>query len=301
MTTKNLVMLAAAAAVVGAAAYFTSGKGTRAPSLIGRNVVQSFEIQDVAAIDIGGGLRLSAGDGGWTVASMQDYPADTQKIAENLMKLQELKVGQVARGRDLGERTEVAVKDASGKLLASVTLGDRHEKWGHGRYADMEGTTVLVSDTLDAFADDPKRWCSTKIIDSPYVSFKDLADPSIDEATLGFATGVVATVTIGDATNRVATVGNTVAGGSDRYLRIDGEKWVYVVPGYAADALLPKPPPEEPAAEPAAAESAEPAAEESAEPVSGEAAELAAEPGVEPVQAPKAVIATEPVEVPPAQ
>ena len=281
MTTKNLVILAAAAAVVGAAAYFTSGKGTRAPSLIGRNVVQSFEIQDVAAIDIGDGLRLSAGDGGWTVASMQDYPADTQKIAENLMKLQELKVGQVARGRDLGERTEVAVKDASGKLLASVTLGDRHEKWGHGRYADMEGTTVLVSDTLDAFADDPKRWCSTKIIDSPYVSFKDLADPSIDEATLGFATGVV------------ATVGNTVAGGSDRYLRIDGEKWVFIVPGYAADALLPKPPPEEPAAEPAA--------EESAEPVSGEAAELAAEPGVEPVQAPKAVIATEPVEVPPAQ
>ena len=293
MTTKNLVILAAAAAVVGAAAYFTSGKGTRAPSLIGRNVVQSFEIQDVAAIDIGDGLRLSAGDGGWTVASMQDYPADTQKIAENLMKLQELKVGQVARGRDLGERTEVAVKDASGKLLASVTLGDRHEKWGHGRYADMEGTTVLVSDTLDAFTDDPKRWCSTKIIDSPYVSFKDLADPSIDEATLGFATGVVATVTIGDATNRVATVGNTVAGGSDRYLRIDGEKWVFIVPGYAADALLPKPPPEEPAAEPAA--------EESAEPVSGEAAELAAEPGVEPVQAPKAVIATEPVEVPPAQ
>lgn len=279
MTTKNLAILATAAIALGAAAYFTSGKGTRAPSLVGKKVVPSFEIQDVASVEIGGAVRLVAGDGGWTVASMQDYPADTQKIAENLMKLQELKVGQVARGRDLGGRTDVAVRDASGVVLASVALGDLHEKWGHGRYADMDGTTVLVSDTLDAFGDDPKRWCSTKIIDSPYVSFKELADPSLDEATLGFATGVVAMVTIGDATNRVATVGNTVGGGTDRYLKIDGEKWVFVVAKYAADALLPKPPPEEPAAEP--------------EPV--------VEPEPAPVEESKTVIATEPVEIPPAE
>ncbi|MBO7482633.1 MAG: DUF4340 domain-containing protein [Kiritimatiellae bacterium] len=266
MTTKNLAILAAAAAVAGAAAYFTGGSRNKAPALTGKSVVPAFEIADVASVEIGDAIRLAAGDGGWTIATMQDYPADTQKIGENLMKLQELKVGQVARGRDLGERTEVALKDASGNLLASVTLGDRHEKWGHGRYADMNGTTVLVSDTLDAFGDDPKRWCSTKIIDSPYVSFKELADPSLDEATLGFATGAVATVTIGDATNRVATVGAAVADGTDRYLRIDGEKWVFIVPKYAADALLPKPPPEEPKdEEPAEDPPAEPPEEPSSE------------------------------------
>ncbi len=258
MTTKNLVVLTGVAIALGAAAYFTGagGKG-RAPALAGKRIVPAFDLADVASIAIGEKVRLVAGADGWTVATWQDYPADRTRIAENLMKLQELKVGQVARGRDLGEKTEVTVKDAAGKTLASVTLGDRHEKWGRGRYADSRGTTVLVADTLDAFGDDPKSWCETKIVDTPYVSFKDLADPALAEAELGFKTGVVAQVTIGGDTNRTVTVGNAVKGGSDRYLKLDQGKWVFIVPSYSVEALLPKPPP---SAEPAQAEKPEKAA-----------------------------------------
>ncbi len=242
MTTKNLIVLTGVALVLGAAAYFTGagGKG-RAPALAGKKILPAFDLAEVASIAIGDKVKLAAGDGGWTIATWQDYPADRARITENLMKLQELKVGQVARGRELGEKTEVTVKDAAGKTLASVTLGDRHEKWGRGRYADFKGATVLVADTLDAFGDDPKSWCETKIVDTPYVSFKDLADPALAEAELGFATGVVAQVTIGGDTNRTVTVGNAVKGSSDRYLKLDRGKWVFIVPSYAVDSLLPKP------------------------------------------------------------
>ena len=254
MTTKNLVVLGGLAVVLGSVAYLTGGGArNKAPALNGKTVVDAFDVAEVASITIGDKVSLASGESGWTIPSLQDYPADRAKIAENLLKLQALKIGQVARGRDLGAKTEVTVKDAAGKTLASVTLGDRHEKWGHGRYADYRGTTVLVSDTLDAFGDDPKSWCETKIVDTPYVNFKELADPKLTEAELGFATGVVAKVTIAGNTNRVATVGNVVKGGSDRYLKLDGEKWVFVVPSYSVDSLLPKPPPkpEKASAEPA--------------------------------------------------
>ena len=293
MTTKNLIVLGVAAVAVGAAAYLTGGGRTKAPALAGKKIVQEFKIQDVASVEIGDKVRLAATDAGWTVASMQDYPADAKKIADSLMSLQDLKVGQVARGRDLGKKTVVAVKDAAGKTLASVTLGDRHEKWGHGRYADMNGTTVLVADSLDAFGDDEKRWCSTKIIDTPYVSFKELADPSLDEATLGFATGVVKTVTIGDNTNRVATVGNVVAGGTDRYVKLDGEKWVFVVSKYAADALLPKPEPKEEKKDEAKTDAEAKSATTEKPKAKAEDSKSEATPH------PKAIIETEPIELPP--
>lgn len=299
MKTGKLALLAVSAAALGAAAYFTGSGRTRAPALAGKRIVAPFDVADAASVEIGGKVRLAAGEGGWTVATMQGYPADVSKISESLMKLQELKVGQVARGRDLGERTDVTVRDASGRVLASVALGDRHEKWGHGRYALFEGSTVLVADALDEFGGDQKRWCSTKVIDSPYVSFKDLADPALDDAALGFSTGAVATVTVGDATNRVATVGATVAGGTDRYMKLDGEKWVYVISKYAADSLLPRP---EPAAEPDAEPAVEPDAEPAAEPETETAAETpasASADGETPPAVPgPAVVETEPVRIP---
>ena len=243
MNTRNLVVLGGVAVVLVGAACLTNTKAP-APALNGKKIVPAFAVADVSSIAIGDKVTLSAGEAGWTIAQLQDYPADRAKIAENLMKLQELKVGQVARGRELGGKTEVSVRDSAGKVLASLTLGDRHEKWGHGRYVAFNGATVLVSDELDAFGDDPKRWCETKIVDTPYVSFKELADPALTEEDLGFATGVVAKVTIAGDTNRTVTVGNTVKGGTDRYLKLDNVKWTFVVPSYSVDSLLPKPEPE---------------------------------------------------------
>ena len=116
-----------------------------------------------------------------------------------------------------------------------------------------------MSDSLDAFGTDGKSWVETKIVDTPWISFNDIAE-GVSEEDLGFATGVVAKVTIAGDTNRVATIGNKVKDGNDRYLKLDNSDWVYIVSGYSVDSLLPKPPKEEEKKDEAKSE--EPKAEE---------------------------------------
>ena len=244
MTTKNLVLLVGAAAVLGGAAYvLSSGAKPAGAQLNGKAIFPKLDVSQVARIELGDKLRLAAGEKGWTVETFHNYPADHAKLTENLLKLTELKVGQVARGKKIENPDVLTLKDASGKEVTSLPLGEKHAKWGHGRYATFEGETVLVSDSLDAFGTDGKSWVETKIVDTPWISFNDIAE-GVPEEDLGFATGVVAKVTIAGDTNRVATVGNVVKGGGDRYLKLDNSQWVFIVPGYSVESLLPKPAPE---------------------------------------------------------
>ena len=278
MTTKQLTMLVGAAAVLGGAAFLlSSGSKPSGAKLNGKAIFPKLEISEIARVELGDKLKLVSDEKGWKVETFHNYPADRAKLTENLLKLTELKVGQVARGKKLESADTLVLKDAAGKEIASLPLGEKHAKWGHGRYAAFAGETVLVSDSLDAFGEDGKAWVETKIVDTPWISFKDIAQ-GVSEEELGFATGVVAKVTIAGDTNRVATMGNKVKDGTDRYLKLDGSDWVFVVPSYSVDSLLPKPPPEdkkddvkevakdeakEVAKEATAAETQEPAAPES--------------------------------------
>ena len=55
MTNKNLVILAAAAAVLGGAAYFcNSGRKIKSSNLNGKPVLPSFDVSEVAKVDVGG-------------------------------------------------------------------------------------------------------------------------------------------------------------------------------------------------------------------------------------------------------
>ena len=177
MNSKSLITLAAVAVVLGGAAYFLqSGNRPAAAKLNGKAILPGLSVADVARVELGGKLTLAASADGWKVESLYGFPADREKIAENLMKLAELKVGQVAHGRKLGAETAVVLKDASGKELAALKLGDKHTKkatgqaamyggggYPDGRYAAFDGETVLVKDTLDAFDGDPKKWVDTRI------------------------------------------------------------------------------------------------------------------------------------------
>jgi hypothetical protein len=245
MTTKQLAILLGAAAVLGGAALcLSSGSKPSGAKLNGKAIFPKLDISQVARVELGDKLKLASGEKGWTVETYHNYPADHAKLTENLLKLTELKVGQVSRGKKIENADVLTLKDASGKEVASIPLGEKHAKWGHGRYATFEGETVLVSDSLDAFGTDGKSWVETKIVDTPWISFNDIAE-GVSEEELGFATGVVAKVTIAGDTNRVATIGNKVKDGNDRYLKLDNSEWVYIVPGYSVDSLLPKPPKEE--------------------------------------------------------
>ena len=305
MTTKKIVSLAAVAVVLGGAAYFLqSGNKPAAAKLNGKAILPGLSVADVAKIELGAKLTLASSADGWKVASLYGYPADRQKIADNLMKLAELKVGQVAHGRKLGAESAVTLKDASGKEVAALKLGDKHSKkatgqaamygggsYPDGRYVAFEGETVLVKDTLEAFDGDVKQWCNTRIASIPssdvkavrfahgaesveltkgtnstwvlkgltakeeldtsktysldsalsYLDFNTVADPKLTETELGFATGYVYTVTYKDGSNtvkRVATVGNKVKDGSDRYFKLDNEKWVFTISSYSAENMM---------------------------------------------------------------
>ena len=306
MKTKNLTLLLGAAVVLGGAAFLLQrGSRPAAAQLNGKSVLPGLRVADVARVEVGDGrLVLAASAEGWKVESLHGYPADREKIAENLLKLAELKVGQVARGRALGAETKVSLKDTAGKTLAALALGDKHVKkasgqaamfggggYPDGRYLAFQGETVLVKDTLDAFDGDVKSWCSTRIASVPsdqvtavsfahggetveltkgtndvwtlkgltdkeeldasktysldsalsYLDFTSVADPKLTEAELGFATGFVYTATLRDGTNvvtRMATVGNAVKDGTDRYVRLDDGKWVYTVSSYAAGSMM---------------------------------------------------------------
>ncbi len=183
MTTKNLVILAGVAAVLGGAAYFTtSGKKMKSPSVVGKKILPAFEVSDIARVEIGGAKKvaLAATDKGWTVESLHGYPADVTKIRENLLKLQDLKVGQLAVGKKIENPATVALKNASGKDLATVQLGDVHMSkpkgqmaqfggggYPDGRYVTFDGKAVLVKDALDAFDGDPRKWIDTSICKVP--------------------------------------------------------------------------------------------------------------------------------------
>ncbi len=305
MKTKNLVILAVVAVVLGGAAYFLqSGSRPAAAKLNGKTILPNLSVADVARVEVGGKLTLAASADGWKVASLHGYPADREKIAENLMKLAELKVGQVAHGRKIAAPIKVALKDKDGKALAELSIGDKHNRkatgqaamyggggYPDGRYLAFDGETVLVKDTLDAFDGDVKQWCNTRIasisssdvkavrfshdkevvelekgtnstwtlkglgpkeeldtsktysLDSAlsYLDFNSVADPKLTEKELGFSTGYVYTVTVKEGSNtvtHVATVGNKVKDGSDRYFKLDKGKWIFTISTYSAENMM---------------------------------------------------------------
>jgi hypothetical protein len=240
MNNKKLIVMVIAAVVLGGAAYvLSSGSKPAGAKLNGQAIFPKLELANVRSVELGDTLKLASGEKGWAAASYHGYPVDHAKLTESLLKLTELKVGQVARGTKLEKSADLVLRDGAGAELARLSLGEKHAKWGRGRYASFGGETVLVSDSLDAFDGDGKSFVETKIVDTPWISFNDVVE-GLDEATLGFATGVVAKVTVAGDTNRVATVGNVVAGGTDRYFKLDNSAWVYTVPAYSVEKLLPK-------------------------------------------------------------
>ena len=175
---KILILVLAAGALIGAAMWLKDGRAQKTPNLVGRKVLPAFNVSDVARVEIAGGksLVLASGEKGWTVDALHGYPADAKKILDALLKLKELKAGQPAAGVSNAAPTTVVLKDGKGKELAKLVMGDQHRSaprgemaqfggggYPDGRYVSLEGTTVLVNDTLDSFDGDPKKWVESRI------------------------------------------------------------------------------------------------------------------------------------------
>lgn len=187
MTNQKLISLTAVAAVLAGLAYVSnSSKKVKTPSLVGKPVLGSLDLSAVQKIEIGpsGGKKVivESTDSGWGIKTLFGYPADIAKIRENLLKLKDLTVGQVASGKKLDAPTLVDLQTAAGKSLATLRLGAQHmrqptgemSQFGggaapDGRYVSAAGadTVFLVKETLEAFGGDPKSWADTQIVTVP--------------------------------------------------------------------------------------------------------------------------------------
>lgn len=235
MTTKNLISMGVIAVLLGGAAYIVHQQGAvKGAQLNGKAILPDLNLAEVASVQFGDKLKLVAGTNGWQVETYHGYPADQSKLTGNLLKLTELKVGQVVRGKDLEGANDLVLRNAKGEKLAALTIGEKHAKWGRGRYVRYQGETVLVADTLDGFDGAGEEFVEKKIVDTPYIVFNDIVE-GLSEEELGFATGVVAKVTIAGDTNRTVTVGSKVKDGTERYLKLDNDKWIFKVPAYSVE------------------------------------------------------------------
>ncbi len=171
---------------------------TGADSREGQKVLPGLRISDIAVIAIGdaeGRLTLARDKAGWRVRERADFPADTDRVGELLVKLAELKAvqrealpeSQRARlqlaepknreSKDAGTRLEL--KDEKGALLASLLLGKkvlkplppgtppRGEPEATGRYvtAGSESNALLaVSDPLAQVEAKADRWIVKDLI-----------------------------------------------------------------------------------------------------------------------------------------
>ncbi|MES2475043.1 MAG: DUF4340 domain-containing protein [Verrucomicrobiota bacterium] len=194
MNKRQVIILWAIALLLGAAVAavkLSQNKDNRGATqrVQGETLFESFPATDVVEISIQGAaeaVTLAKKDGKWVVKERSDFPANTTFVNNLLRTLVELKVtlgveagpsfaprfGMDVNSKMPAERGLTALfKDASGKEIASVTLGKNIESESAaasmmgggaiGRYirnhADASGF-YAISEMFPSVSADPKRW-----------------------------------------------------------------------------------------------------------------------------------------------
>ena len=188
MTLKKLISLTAAAAILVVVAYLSANRNTvKTPQRLGHPVLDDIDFSRIAAIDIenetGEPIILQSTEKGWVVNNLYSFPANITRIREAVLKLDQLKVGDISDSARLGNTpTRVTLKDASGTALAKLVLGTKRMRapdeamamYGggpqpDGRYVavDNDPSVMLVSDALEVFDADAKHWIETQLTAIP--------------------------------------------------------------------------------------------------------------------------------------
>ena len=153
--------------------------------------------------------------------------------------------GETVLVKDTLEAFDGDVKQWCNTRIASIPSADvTAVSYRHGNeLVELEkgtnSTWVLKGLTAKEELDSSKTYSLDSALS--YLDFNSVADPKLTEAELGFSTGYVYTVTYKDGSNtvkRVATVGNTVKGGSDRYFKMDNGSWIFTISSYSAENMM---------------------------------------------------------------
>lgn len=196
MNQKQLITLILVLAVLGLAGGILlkqkSATWGGADSGVGDKVLASLPVgEELAVVRMSKGsntLTLAKKEGVWTVEQRAGYPADYSKLSRAVLKLRDLKAGQVdpvdeaqrarlelVSGSGEGAATLVEFRDAQDKALSSLLLGKlQMSKGGQpspyggeptdmpvGRWLlnpDKPDQAIRVSETLSEFEPAPDQW-----------------------------------------------------------------------------------------------------------------------------------------------
>jgi hypothetical protein len=178
------ILVVLLAVLGGAALLYQREQGARRPdnaATLGRTLLKDLQAADIATIRIvepKATLTIQRKDDRWVIAERADFPADTGKVREFVLKVIGLKIGQ---SEPLGEKdrgrlnldasgTRVELKAADGKDLGVLTVGRKYFKREvdnpakaipDGRFVALPsevGTAYLVGDPLTQAAANSAEW-----------------------------------------------------------------------------------------------------------------------------------------------
>lgn len=217
MKIRNLVLLIMVAALLVGWAVFTL-RPPKKPEiqLLGSKVLPELPVNRVHKIVLtttNATLILAKGKDIWAVANRFNYPAAFDKIAESLLQLSELKVGQVVSTHGKGKSafnlldptaadsikelcgTRVELRDENDGLLAwlligkpfmraapgAVSAGGPSAPWAFGDYPDGQyvltgnDRVILVSQTFASLTPDAKNWLESDLINESAEELQEIS------------------------------------------------------------------------------------------------------------------------------
>jgi hypothetical protein len=200
MKGKNLLILVILAMIVLGIAALTSRKKELAPpDVVGTALLPKLDINAVEKIVIrsaSDGVTLARIGDLWEVPSKFNYPAGFEKIKSALMKLGDIKIGQVVDASTTqkaelkmqlppsstnapvtGSGTVVELFGKNGAKLGAVLIGESHmhkqdgapadyRGYPDGQYVSNDGGTnvFLVKDSLEDMTADTKAWVEADLM-----------------------------------------------------------------------------------------------------------------------------------------
>jgi len=196
---KLLILVIAAAVLVAMAVWSNRHMQAAPPSVVGKRLLPKLNLESVARVEIarnGAPIAILRGADGWIVKNLFGYPADVSKLQTALLKLAELKIGEVAHGVNIDTNaTLVDLQGASGKPLATLRLSahpaaaDRPGlRPSQGRYVAIAGDNqvYLTKDGLEEFDGEPRDWVNSQLLSlqSSDIQTIELASPTGTVLTL---------------------------------------------------------------------------------------------------------------------
>jgi hypothetical protein len=190
MKGKTFLILLVAAGVLVALAFlrFRDQKQT-ADINMGQKLFADLPVNQVASVtlaDAEHSVTLVKGDNVWQVEQRSGYPADFGELRDMVVKLSRLKIGRsfTASSESLtrlsllapsaadakGRGTQMTLKDASGKVLADIILGQTRktdEGGSGGQYLKKtdSDTVFLVDNSFRFLKTAPAEWLQKQILD----------------------------------------------------------------------------------------------------------------------------------------